>query len=405
MTNGTLPRNFLRMPVLPVAGLFWRVAALVMDFLIIFLAINVLSRNFLPAVIALDRLYPYVTGVATFLYFALMNGPLGKGRTFGKMAVGLVVTDYDGGTPTLAQSILRTVILYPAFVLSPLHDSIFGRPETLQQTFVSHLITGFPMIAMWLATMLVVPFNPFKQGPHDYPSKTLVQRVPRENPKYRVTFDELRAMIGGEWLKFHRQPQISGLVTFTLVVVLLAILYYPGRAPEKHKEFAESLLAIQQVDGFREADVALPWPAEEYLKEPSFGPYPEDEHPDFAAMLTSDVPDTTGTLSLVVDVVHEGRWQFDATTPQNRRHIDALAEKYHSTILPAFIRLNGDTENPKWRKMLDDWKSKPMVLRFVFVQQLISAPQIFRYRVPVSVASRQFEAYSPEQFEIDRKGT
>lgn len=45
-----------------------------------------------------------------FIYFVLLEGPVGKGQTLGKKAMGIKVTAENGEIPTYGQSVIRNIL-------------------------------------------------------------------------------------------------------------------------------------------------------------------------------------------------------------------------------------------------------------------------------------------------------
>ena len=97
MTQLTAPRRgFLNMPRLPVSGFLIRLVAFIFDLLVVIAAIHLFSKSFPDFFWMLGANAGYVSAGFTFAYFALFNGPFGKGQTIGKMVLGITVTDLDG---------------------------------------------------------------------------------------------------------------------------------------------------------------------------------------------------------------------------------------------------------------------------------------------------------------------
>src|SRR5690606_8130590 len=113
-------RDALNMPILPVTGFFRRMGAMTFDFLLLYTVQRILAGLLKDSILAAPQASWFIAGLLGFLYFALGDGPVGKGRTVGKLLVGIRVTTLDGNVPTLLQALIRTAALYPIFLTSRL---------------------------------------------------------------------------------------------------------------------------------------------------------------------------------------------------------------------------------------------------------------------------------------------
>lgn len=139
-------------PVAGYAGFWKRLAAYIIDFVVI-AVIFVIIGFFLAAFGSVDVEQDLATAdfgsridwgsiVITWLYFALMESSA-KQATLGKMALGIVVTDYQGGRISFLRATGRFFAKYLSALL---------------------LLIGFIMVA----------FTRRKQGLHDFIASTLV---------------------------------------------------------------------------------------------------------------------------------------------------------------------------------------------------------------------------------------
>lgn len=323
-------RGFLNMPKLPVSGFLVRMVAFVFDLVAILAAIHIFARSFPDIFWALGANSGYVTAGFAFLYFILFNGPFGRGQTVGKMIVGVIATDYDGKPPSWRQSILRTVILMPPFVMVPVMEVVIGPTTSSMDFYLKSLATQFLMFGILVATALVIPFNPFKQGMHDYLAQTLVQ--PRHKGEWEpILFEDLIGTMGREWPKFHRQPQISGLVTLFMILTILAYLAWPGQQRPNYRQYLDARHAMSTLPGFSRSTVEEPLSARalEILES-------GDEEKIRSAEWISEDAASTGSLVMVLTVSRTGRWPESVTT--NPSFAETYLDQYHQTVFPALIR-------------------------------------------------------------------
>lgn len=372
-------RGFLNMPKLPVSGFLIRLVAFLLDMVTILAAIHIFGRSFPDIFWALGANSGYMTAGFAFLYFVLFNGPFGKGQTVGKMIVGIIVTDYDGQIPTWRQAILRTVILMPPFVMVPVMEVVVGPATNSMEFYIKSLSTQFLLLAMLVATALVIPFNPFKQGLHDYVAQTLIQPRPRGEFE-PVLFEELAGTMGREWPKFHRQPQISGLVTLLMIMSLFAYLAWPGQQRPDYREYLEARHAMATLPGFSGSSVEPPI-SERALKVLEQG---DDDMIREASWLAED-KSTTGPLVLVLEVSRPGRWSESVI--ENNSLAEAYLDQYHQSVFPAFIREydteiegRGGTMLERRRLIASLWSERDITFRLVFVNRLSFPPHILTLR-------------------------
>ncbi|MCC5875729.1 MAG: RDD family protein [Candidatus Sumerlaeia bacterium] len=372
-------RGFLNMPKLPLSGFLIRLVAFLLDMVTILAAIHIFGRSFPDIFWALGANSGYVTAGFTFLYFVLFNGPFGKGQTVGKMIVGIIVTDYDGQPPSWRQAVLRTVILMPPFVMVPVTEVLIGPAMSSMDFYIMTLATHFLLLAMLVTTALVIPFNPFKQGLHDYVAQTLIQ--PRARGAFEpVLFEDLAGTLGREWPKFHRQPQISGLVTLLMIMSLFAYLAWPGQQRPDYREYLEARHAMAGLPGFTGSTVEPPI-SERALKVLEEG---DDDMIREASWLAEDM-NTSGPLVLVLEVSRPGKWPNSVL--ENEALSEAYLDQYHQTVFPAFIReydteIEGQQGTMMERRRLIAalWSERDIRLRLVYINRLSFTPHILTLR-------------------------
>jgi uncharacterized RDD family membrane protein YckC len=400
----TAPRGFLNMPRLPVAGFFSRVFAFMLDFALLIGAIHLLS-NALPDLFwALGRASGYVTGLFFFLYFVLFDGPFGKGRTIGKTVLGIAVTDYDGQSPTYRQAAIRAAVLMPAFVLIPVAETIFGHGGSEMERYLKTALGSFPMIAMLLATGLVIPFNPFKQGMHDYVAGTLVQ--PNKGEARPQPLVELAALVGGQWRVFHRQPQISGLVTFMLFFAVLLIMSWPGRHDDLQRAYLESRWALNKIPGFARADIEGPFPKPIYDMQQGAWAAPKADQGEEAGQGNPIGPTTnmvarlldeytTKPMHLIVEASIAGNWPFD---PAREEAISSsFLDTYYATtfrallpVLESGVAASRDEEKQPMAELAKRWRENGVTLSLAYVKKVYLSPHGRVLRRDVAMYTKSF---------------
>lgn len=339
--TGNFQPGFLRMPRLPVAGFWIRLVALTLDVFVVLGAMHLLSRSLPDFYWALGRWSPYLNSLVTFLYFALFNSEFGKGRTVGKLILRLQVTDFDGKPVTIRQSVIRTVVLFPVFVLAPIGQTILGRPSSVIESYAWFLFNSAPMIAMPLATAITVAFNPFKQGMHDYLAQSLVRPV-RDPSEPLLSFEQMAAGVGAEWPKFQRQPQYSGAVTFAMVFVALAVLAYPGQQRPEIREIQASVYELNNLPEFSNSNVI--W------NRPTLIEFYNNLHEQYQLpALEDDDSLSTDSLVFIVEARTDRDWRKMLTEEQSSQFTEKLSHEFADRIIPkmANIAWAADTEESK----------------------------------------------------------
>lgn len=372
-------RGFLNMPKLPVSGLFVRLLAFLLDLIVIIAGIHLIAKGIPDFFWWLGSSSGYVTGSYAFLYFVLLNGPLGRGQTIGKRLLGITVTDLDGDPPTFRHAAIRTSILLPAFIMIPVTEAFLGPTESVMEHYIKSLLTYVPLLAMAVTTALIVPFNPFKQGLHDFVAKTLVQPRPRSKASPPAAFDELAQSLGREWPKFHRQPQLSGAVTLAMIVSVIGYMSHPSQHRRTLRDHLDGRYQAAAVTGYFGASIEDPLPLELYeaAREKSEERYRE-------AMRALD-RETTETLSLVVEVSRAGRWGEEVINDERRS--ETFLDHYRENLLPlhiADLRANipgsRDETLEGRRRFAQRLANSELELRLIFVNRISLSPHTLVFR-------------------------
>ncbi len=391
---GEVQPGFLRMPKLPVSGLLIRMLAFVLDIFLIISALHLISRNLVDTLWAMGEWSNYLGGMLTFAYLVLFNGPFGRGRTIGKMIVGIQVTDYDGRPPTYAQAIIRTVVLIPIFVLGPLTEFFLGPATTAMQDYVKTLLTLFPFWAIILGTVLTVAFNPFKQGLHDYFAQTLVRPIaPKDQPV--PSFEDLTEQVGSTWTKFPRQPQYSGGISALMFISLFAFLAHPSMQPADARAAQDARYQLALIPGLERALIRLePIPAEDFYagvrseEEAQIEPAPDAptleelglaEPGEEPGEPEPEAEEPTGPSHLVIPVIMETSWSADGDNPEFQIMADRLLNEYYENVMLHLLRVYQDDPQERFAERIEQWTSRTIELQAVFHSQIHLRP----YQIPI----------------------
>lgn len=401
---GEVQPGFLRMPKLPVTGLFARLLAFLLDIFLIISALHLISRHMPDVLWAMGEWSNYLGGILTFGYLVFFNGPFGKGRTIGKMILGIQVTDYDGNPPTYRQAIIRTVVLIPVLVLSPVVE-LFGPSTSAMQDYVKTLFTLFPFWAIILGTVLTLAFNPFKQGLHDYFAETLVRPIGGKGEPV-PSFEDLAQQVGHSWPKFHRQPIYSGGISVLMFMSLFAFLAHPSMQPESRRAAQDARYALARIPGLERALIPMePFDAREYrenvLQEEAA--LPEQEPVEEEAPLltleelgladdTSEEPGETEeaehteppaledeNVYLIIPVLMGATWRGDPESARFQAMAGELLEQYYGNVMPHLLSLYRDDPQERLQQRYEAWTTKPIELQAVFWSQIDLRP----YQVPL----------------------
>jgi uncharacterized RDD family membrane protein YckC len=348
----------LELPKLPVSGFFLRLFAFTLDFILLLAALHLVARNFEEFVFSLGRWAPYLSAGLFFFYLVLLNGPFGRGQTIGKMILGIRTTDYDGKVPTYRQALLRTIILVPTFVTAPLTALVVSPEDGLYAAYLYSIPTNLLMFSVIVATLLVIPFNPFKQGPHDFVAKTLVQGSRTD----AVTFSDLREKLGAGWRPFYMQPQYSGAATIGLVMILLAVMLYPANFGEEQIRYRKALTAMAEVPGFAGSRVdSTPISKAMYDAFNSGTPYTEGA-------------DTTGTLQLVLQVSQLEDWKLDEKNPADQATALRFAQRYEKEVFPLLLAAVTASKEEHAQKIAANWQGRDIEWTLALHQQVSFKP-------------------------------
>lgn len=168
----------------PVAcpGGFWRrLLALTVDSFILFLAGLAIGLSLHDVLEPWASVTPLLGLALSALYFSLLNGPVGKGRTLGKRLLGLQVLGVDGHTLSARRALWRFAVL----ALLIYNGVLFGLaasalPSGLLTTF--GVVDGTVCLALLLGFTVLVVSDPLKRGAHDLAGGSVVIRAVSREP-------------------------------------------------------------------------------------------------------------------------------------------------------------------------------------------------------------------------------
>jgi len=184
--HGVSPREVM-------AGFWVRALALVLDIILLNFVFNGLSFLFREKFFLVSRYTDFIGLITVFLYFTLLNGPVGKGRTMGMYLFNICVRDYEGCVLSPGAACKRALIQ----MVSPIFPMVFFTPF-LKMTEPSQAMLSGGILSLSLSFLvsnaLLVGLHPLKQGFHDRVAKSIVvrgQTVVRYEELERFTSSEM----------------------------------------------------------------------------------------------------------------------------------------------------------------------------------------------------------------------
>jgi len=198
----------------PVAGLWPRFAAGLIDAIIIGLTGQLIGLAFTPSLYAIGPYGRLIGLTVVLLYFGLLNSSIGGGQTVGKRLMKIAVRGADNRPISLPLSLLRITILAAPLILGG-----WGIPLFENRTFAFFAgLTTFGLGGAILYTML---FNyAAMQGVHDLICRT-----------YVVKPDGIPAGA------FPKTPRVHKAVALTWIGLVAVVLFFlsldtPGYVPQ-----------------------------------------------------------------------------------------------------------------------------------------------------------------------------
>jgi uncharacterized RDD family membrane protein YckC len=179
-------------------------------------------------------------------YFWVLEGPIGKGKTIGKILLNIVVQDYDGQPLSSSTALVRTAICLNVFIFSTILGVFSGTVTSTQQMFFLNLTSGL----IWgylIGNAILLGVHPLKQGFHDIITQTL---VPKEAFKdtyknFLTRFPDFQRMQSGAFQ--------SAAIGCIVMVVLSSFMNFRHSFSDKEKERIQTVNEAREefpVDGF-----------------------------------------------------------------------------------------------------------------------------------------------------------
>jgi len=206
-----------------VMGGFWvRALALVLDIILLNFVFNGLSFLFREQFFLVSRYTDFIGMIIVYLYFTLLNGPVGKGRTMGMYLFNICVRDYEGCALSLGAACKRTLIQ----MVSPLFPMVFFTPF-LKMTEPSQAMLSGGILSLSLSFLvsnaLLVGLHPLKQGFHDRVARSIVVRG-----QIAVRYEELERFTSSEMIGRKIRTPASAYQSAGIAFVVISLIQIWG---------------------------------------------------------------------------------------------------------------------------------------------------------------------------------
>lgn len=227
--------NIIRIPKLPVAGFWFRVIAFVVDVMVLKFLLYGLAFVAREPLLAIGNWAGSLAAALMLAYLVLLDGPVGKGRTVGKMLMNLRTVNAEDGRPlTFRQAVVRALILFPpylwvtVFVLPWYHPS----PRSTMELFLLLALPQNFFMALYLGQIVHAGFNPTKQGFHDTAAGSLVLGVDHTD----TTWATLRELAGPDGMARVAKVRRAGWICFAVVLLFSGYLQIQRLQGEQKNE-------------------------------------------------------------------------------------------------------------------------------------------------------------------------
>ena len=172
------------------AGFWMRALCLVLDIIILNFFFQALTFLFREQLFQIGEYTGYVGGGIAFLYFWLLNGPVGKGRTLAKFLFNMRVQDYQGEPLSYLDSFKRTVVIMIVvlFISLMFFDPFFHKTGAGEALFHGGLLSV--CLSFVISNALLLGLHPFKQGFQDCFARSLVIRG-----ETSITYEDLQKKV------------------------------------------------------------------------------------------------------------------------------------------------------------------------------------------------------------------
>jgi|GEM_PF-544967 len=280
-----------------VMGGFWvRALALVLDIILLNFIFNGLSFLFREQFFLVSRYTDFIGMVVVYLYFTLLNGPVGKGRTMGMYLFNICVRDYEGGVLSLGAACKRTLIQ----MVSPLFPMVFFTPF-LKMTDPSQAMLSGGILSLSLSFLvsngLLVGLHPLKQGFHDRVAKSIVVRG-----QSAVRYEALEKFISSEMIGRKMRTPASAYQSAGIAFVVISLIQIWGVFQQVRSEpwkiqsrMLDEMRQRFSIPGFELTDFGL-YRIRDEVKEQSASPASSGAKQPEAKLKEAEVA-TTSTLA------------------------------------------------------------------------------------------------------------
>jgi len=164
--------------VLPLAGFWFRLGALALDIFLIRLAIQTTYPALQPLYLSLGSGSVVVPLAVSFLYLALGEGPVGKGKTLGKAIVQIRATDLRGEMLSAPAAALRALLMLP--LAAPFLGGEMGVRLALRGRQTGEFLAGAGLGGLGtsyvLASVFLAVLHPLKRTVADLAAGSIVVR-------------------------------------------------------------------------------------------------------------------------------------------------------------------------------------------------------------------------------------
>lgn len=187
-----------------------------------------------------------------FLYFFLLNGSLGKGKTPGKILFNIVTTNADLNYIPFSSSFKRTLIQLNAFIaVIFIFQPFLKDAQTLGQQFFNSLLPLI-LLAFNVGNMVFLATHPFRQGIHDLAAKSFVHSEAK-----KMTEAEMAEKVGESSIYMLKNAFQVGATVIIVILIVGGFLTYKNTYSKDAKLLMKERVNFQQmckVEGF-ELDV------------------------------------------------------------------------------------------------------------------------------------------------------
>ena len=240
-------------------GLVHRAGAFLFDGIVFYGAAWALAAGLRPALLALNPLLPWLGQVGAFLYFFLMESPLGRGRSVGKTLFNQQVVTAAGTPPGWAAAFRRALLksLVVLALVDPVIHGLIFPAASLPGSFIALLLLPLGALGYLIALALSVSIHPYKRGFHDLWAGTFVTG----DPTPQAFLDALATPPDDMTLRRLRVNPRMSLIFLVGSVIFMLIRPIHGLRSEESRERLEDFEALQPegaLEGYRLVNMFLP---------------------------------------------------------------------------------------------------------------------------------------------------